>query len=608
MPLTRRGDDVVDEHTLSAVLSEFARTLTTDFPIQGILEHLVRRVVDVLPVSGAGVSLIHAGSAPHHVAASDALSLDFERLQTDEGEGPCVTAWRTGGMVAVPDLREDHGFPRFSAAARAAGMGAVFAFPLRHGHGRLGALDVYCDRRGPLDPRDTAAAQTLADVAAAYVLNAAARQEARETSDRLRDRAMHDALTGLPNRALLQQRLQHAASRAHRSHTQAAVLFVDLDRFKRVNDRHGHATGDDLLVAVAARLAGEVRPGDTLARVSGDEFVVLCEDLAHREDAVQLAARIQAAVARTFRLPDVDLRVTASVGIAYSGPGEGVSDRLVDAADLAMYRAKRLGGSTYSVGGADGVERRPPAARASPGSSADDARTYRPVVRTSDGSCVGLYLEGAARELDPGRWWEELGHCCTDLSGWPGRPGGRVSLMVTVPVRRVPAPGFVRRLEEVLNARGVDPGRLVLRLTAHAAPGSSESLTQALGDLRDLGVRTALAAVGSGSWSLGALRLLPVETFELDPGVVGGIGTSSSGEALVSAIGDLTRALGRGLTAAGVATRHQHEAVRAAGCEHARGSFYGPAVVAAAVPALLRPDRTATAGVAEPLEAGPSAR
>ena len=234
---------MVDEDTLSSVLSDFARTLITDFPIQGILDHLVERIVDVLAVTGAGVTLISAGRAPHYVAASNPDALAFERLQTELGQGPCQVAYETGTAVSLPDLGLDRRFPEFITAASAAGMGAVFAFPLRHGAGRLGALDLYRDRPGALDPRDMTAAQTLADVAAAYLLNAQARLEALEISDRFRANALHDALTGLPNRVLLQQRLEHAAQRAHRSHSQAAVLFADLDRFKWVNDTYGHHVG-----------------------------------------------------------------------------------------------------------------------------------------------------------------------------------------------------------------------------------------------------------------------------------------------------------------------------------------------------------------------------
>jgi diguanylate cyclase (GGDEF)-like protein len=323
--------------------------MVTDFPIQGILDTLVARMVDVLAVSGAGVTLISPGVAPHHVAASDAAALRFEHLQTRLGQGPCLLAYESGQPVAVPDLRDDTLFPIFGPAALEAGMRAVFTFPLRHGEGGLGALDLYRETPGMLDEQEMVAAQVLADVAAAYLINARARQEAKDVSDRFQMRSLHDALTGLPNRLLLEQRLEHLALRAKRSPAAAAVLFVDLDKFKRINDTHGHAVGDQLLIAVAQRLQAVVRPGDTLARVAGDEFVMLCEDLGEAGDGEILAKRIQHELSSLFSVTGLTLEVTASVGIAYAGPGEAVTAQLLNDADTAMYQAKRRGGGAHQV-------------------------------------------------------------------------------------------------------------------------------------------------------------------------------------------------------------------------------------------------------------------
>ena len=338
---------MVKQEKLSAVLIELAHTLVTDPPVQGILDRLVVSVVDVLDVTAAGATLLSAGGAPHHVAASSAAVLEVEERQTRRGQGPCVTAHDTGEPVAVPDLVEDVAYAEFGQVARAAGMAAAFTLPLRHGEVRLGALTLYQDTAGPLDPWDVSAARTLADVAAAYLLNAQALQDARDVSDRFRHSASHDALTGLPNRLLLEQRLEHAARRGRRSHGTAAVLFADIDQFKAVNDTHGQFVGDALLVAVAHRLSGVLRPGDTLARLSGDEFVILCEDLADAADAQLLATRIQASLAEPFRLRSLTVRVTASVGIAFAGPGEMITDQLVRDADMAMYEAKRTGGASH---------------------------------------------------------------------------------------------------------------------------------------------------------------------------------------------------------------------------------------------------------------------
>jgi signal transduction histidine kinase/CheY-like chemotaxis protein len=173
---------MASERQLSKVLSEFARTMTTDFAIQGILDQLVVRIVEILPITGAGVTLITPTTDPRFVAASDAAALRFEELQTELGEGPCLAAYRTGEAVAVDDLRSDDRFQQFAPKAVQAGLRAVFTFPLRQGDKRLGALDLYRDTPGGLDADDMAAAQTLADVTTAYLVNAEARGEAVRAS------------------------------------------------------------------------------------------------------------------------------------------------------------------------------------------------------------------------------------------------------------------------------------------------------------------------------------------------------------------------------------------------------------------------------------------
>jgi diguanylate cyclase (GGDEF)-like protein len=233
--------------------------------------------------------------------------LRFEQLQSEFDEGPCLAAFESGEAVAISDLSSDDRLPRFGPAALAAGLSAAFTFPSRHGTRCLGALDLYRVTPGALDQDDMDSAQTFADVAAAYLLNAQARDDARVTHGRLVHVLMHDALTGLPNRVLFQERLEHAAVRAERFHSNAAILFVDLDNFKVVNEVYGHDVGDQMLCAVGERLTGLVSAGDTLARFSGDEFVILCEDLSDVADVDDVANRISETMAEPFRLAGVVL-------------------------------------------------------------------------------------------------------------------------------------------------------------------------------------------------------------------------------------------------------------------------------------------------------------
>lgn len=171
------------EHRLSRVLSDFARTVATDFSIQEILDELVVRIVNVLPITAAGVTLISADTDPHFIAASDDSALRYEQLQTELGEGPCIATYESGEAVAVPNLRDETRFPRFAPRALEEGLSAVFTFPLRDGERRLGALDLYRTTVGPLNTEAMVAAQTLADVASAYLLNAQAREDLQTSSE-----------------------------------------------------------------------------------------------------------------------------------------------------------------------------------------------------------------------------------------------------------------------------------------------------------------------------------------------------------------------------------------------------------------------------------------
>ena len=185
---------------------------------------------------------------------------------------------------------------------------------------------------------------------AAYLINAQGRADLRDAADQSRDAALHDALTGLPNRVLMLEMLEHAFRGSRRSGHTSAVFFIDLDRFKEVNDTYGHQIGDRLLVAVAQRVSQALRPGDSVGRLSGDEFLVLCEGLEDSSDADLIASRLRQELARPFNLSGVTVRITASIGIAVTGHGSDGAEALLHDADFAMYRNKHGGvESRYGV-------------------------------------------------------------------------------------------------------------------------------------------------------------------------------------------------------------------------------------------------------------------
>lgn len=602
-----------NEQQLSSVLSEFARTLVTDFPIQGILDHLVLRIVDVLPITAAGVTLITPDTDPRYIAASDDSALRFEELQTELGEGPCLVAYETGESVTVSDLHGDPRFPNFTRRALEEGLVAVFTFPLRHGDMQLGALDLYRDSPGPLDAATMGAAQTLADVAAAYLLNAQARADLRESSERSLEMALHDPLTGLPNRILLIDRLDHAVRRGRRSGTQAAVLFADLDRFKLVNDLYGHAVGDELLVAVAERLMVALRPGDTLARLSGDEFVILCEDLNEAAEVDAIAARVVEAVAAPFELSGGSVTVTASVGIAFAGRGDQLSEQLLQDADAAMYQAKRQGGARHQIVDLRELDR---AAERTTlehdlggASERGELRTeYQPIIETSDGRIVSAeallrwdhpshgpvipttfipLAEQTGLITEMGRW--VLEEACKDRLRWR-KPGQRDDLMMSVNVsaHQLMAPDFTAMVESVLSGTDTDPALVTLEMTESVFVQDTERALLVLSDLKDLGVKLALDDFGTGYSSLTYLKQFPIDAVKIDQGFVTDLELDRASYFIVFAIVELAHLLGMTVVAEGVETVQQHQRLATLGCDYCQGFYFARPMSADDLRVLLR--------------------
>ncbi|MEY2451814.1 MAG: hypothetical protein QOD92_1388 [Acidimicrobiaceae bacterium] len=610
------------EQQLSDVLSEFARTMVTDFPIQGILDHLVKRIVDVLPITAAGVTLIAPGADPRYVAASDESALRFEELQTELGDGPCLLAYRTGEAVAVADLRDEVRFPRFTPRAIEAGLVAVFTFPLRNGPEQLGALDLYRDTPGALDADTMRAAQTLADVAAAYLLNAQARADLNDASDRSHERALHDALTGLPNRLLLLERLDHAVLRGRRSGAAAAVLFADLDQFKVVNDEHGHSVGDELLVAVAQRLSATLRPGDTLARLSGDEFVILCEDLAGQAEVDAIAARVCAAIAAPFALSVGEVEITVSVGIAFSGRVDEFSEQLLHAADTAMYQAKRKGGASHQI--VDLREQHITAQRA--GLERDlhvavargELRTdYQPIVATADSRIIGvealLRWDHPSRGSVPptllvplaeqsqlitkiGRW--VLAQACADRQRWQTLgQADELTMSINVSPHQLLSPGFVTIVASVLSETDTDPERVTLDITESVFVQDCERALVVLKELKDVGVKVALDDFGTGNSSFNYLTRYPIDIVKIDQGFVADLARDPGVHAIVTTVVELAHLLGKTVVAEGVETIEQHLLLAELGCDHCQGYYFAHPMAADDLDALVnseaRKDREA---------------
>ncbi len=608
---------MVHQEKLASVLSEFASTLVTDFPLDRILDQLVRRTIEVLPVTAAGITLIRPGIHPRHIAASDASASRFEKLQSDLFHGPSLLAYDTNEAVVVPDLRLENRFPHFTGAALNAGMGAIFTFPLRRGSARLGAMELYRDTPGLLESHDLEAAQTLANVAAAYLTNVQARIDADEAAVGVRESSLRDVLTGLPNRLLLAERMAHAAQRATHSPSDSAVLFTNLDRFKLVNDTYGHQVGDELLVAVAHRLATLLRPVDTLARVSADEFVIFCEDVPDSSYVEVLAKRIDKSFSFPFAVVERSISITASVGMALARRGEEISDQLVNDADTAMDQRKRKGGAGHQIinlreatrvtewNALEGDLRR---------AVADKQLTldYQPVVRSSDGMMTGVeallrwthpvrgavspetvvaMAEHAGLITEIGTW--VLDRACRDHRQWRDNfPEQNLQVAVNVSTTQLMARGFASTVSAVLARTRTDPGELVLEMTEAIFIEDSERAGRVLKAVKDLGVSVALDDFGTGYCSLNYLRRFPVDVLKIDQAFLVDVASDPLGAPFLEAVTQLAHLLGLSVTAEGVETVRQRDEVAAAGCESSQGFYYARPMPADEIASLLKDGRT----------------
>ena len=325
---------------LSAVLADFATTLNVGESVAGTLQQLVNKVQRDFAGSGVGAFVVDAG--PHRgvtVATDDGL-LTVLQLQVHTGSGPCLDAYRTGRPVSLD----------------VPGNGSVFSFPMRAGGEAIGAVTVHFDGTPGFAGVALTEAQVVADVMGEYVVNVRNRHEVQEAVRRLGTEAMHDSLTGVPNRRLLQDRLHLAASKAHRNGSFVGVLFIDVDRLKLVNDSLGHDAGDELLRGVVGRMQAVLRPGDTLARLAGDEFVVVCEGMTDRRQAGEVAERVLTSLETPVEVAGIALRASVSIGIAFAGGGGGTALQALARADAAMYEAKRRGGGRATTDSGPGPQ------------------------------------------------------------------------------------------------------------------------------------------------------------------------------------------------------------------------------------------------------------
>ncbi len=449
----------------------------------------------------------------------------------------------------------------------------------------------------------------------------------RQRTEELRHQALHDALTGLPNRALVLDRMEQMLVRARRNQLAVAVLFIDLDEFKGVNDTLGHKAGDDLLAAVGARLAGAVRAGDTVGRLGGDEFVVLVEGTSLTAGAEVVAEKLLLVLSTPFTLPasDVPLYLTASIGIATGDRAQ--PEELLRDADIALYQAKAAGRQrvvVFSPAMHSAIEHRHQL-EVDLHLALDAGQfflLYQPMIDLGTRLFTGVEallrwdhpergvvmpdefipeLEASGLIVAVGAW--VLEEACRQGAAWQAM-GYRIAISVNVSGRQLALDRIADDVRRAVVASGLDPGQLVLELTETTLMDDVDAAVARLAPLRALGVRLAVDDFGTGYSSLAYLRRFPIDVLKIDRSFVSGIADSRESAALVHTLVQLGKVLGLETVAEGVEDDNQRLRLQAEPVDTGQGFLFSRPLDAAAVGRLLErsaAQREATSPIEEPV-------
>ncbi|WP_436394972.1 putative bifunctional diguanylate cyclase/phosphodiesterase [Acidithiobacillus ferriphilus] len=436
-------------------------------------------------------------------------------------------------------------------------------------------------------------------------------QAAREQMDYT---AQHDALTGLPNRLLLQDRLGQAIEAARRQERPLAVMFLDLDRFKYVNDSLGHAIGDQLLQSVAQRLKSGLRHSDTISRQGGDEFIVLLPNIEHVEDAALSADKILAALTPPHRIGEHEFHISVSIGISiYPDDGQD-TEILLKSADAAMYYAKENGRNTYKFFEQEMNARVVQRQSIETGLRRALERQefvlhYQPVIHLLSGKTVGVealirwqhpergillpeefvpIAEECGLILPMGRW--VLHEACSQAQAWIQAGFPPITVAINTSAFEFRGKNFVENIRATLAETGLAPHFLELEMTETVLMSDSVSTNSVLNALVDMGIKLAIDDFGTGYSSLSYLRQYPVDALKIDQSFVGQMTSSADGAAIVSAVISLGINLKKRTVAEGIETAEQHALLLALHCDEGQGYYFSPPVPAGEFAALLQSD------------------
>jgi diguanylate cyclase (GGDEF)-like protein/PAS domain S-box-containing protein len=537
-----------------AAIAELGRDVFSETSLDAVVEAATRLINRIVPGCACRIVRLHDGDTVPRVFASPTEIVSRETGSTAAGSPP-------GFRVAVGDPVQ----------------------PL---------AEIEIDTDGPPSPEDHEFVEGVAGILSSAIVRTRA-------EDAMRHQAMHDPLTGLPNRTLFNDRLEHALSRRARVGGYVAVMVVDLDGFKNVNDGLGHLTGDALLIAVADRFDTHLRDFDTIARLGGDEFAILVDDLDAPDQAGRVAQRVLDTLASPFELRDGSVAIGASIGIALADRADANADRLLSNADAAMYRAKRDGKGRYCVFEAAmhtaAVERMnlEQALRSALSRSALTVH-YQPVVETLTGQIVSF--EALARWPHPSRGFVEpslfiplaedsgliidlgravLLEACQQAQQWRTRyPELQLSISVNASRLQLAHPAFVDHVADALALVDLDPAALTIEVTESVLAGEAGRIIGALNRLRRTGIRIAIDDFGTGYSSFAALADLPIDILKIDKRFIDNIARDDKGRGFVNAIMQLAETLQVETIAEGVEQPEQRRALAELGCTHIQGYLY----------------------------------
>ncbi|MBA2690337.1 MAG: EAL domain-containing protein [Burkholderiales bacterium] len=602
------------EHVVTHLLAESATTAET-MPkiIQTICETLGwdYGAYWSLNEQSRSVSCIATWHVPSLDGAADFVNyvrskqFDVDILKTPKKDGGFMRRiWTNGEPIWVHDIEADTASKRALIAAKI-GLRSVFAFPIWIGQKIIGAMEFFShDIRQP-DEILIETAHSIGIQIGQFCLR-------KQAEERIQYLAFYDGLTGLPNRMLFSQRLNHSLAQARRYKKMLAVLFLDLDRFKNINDTLGHEAGDRLLQGMAQRLSGCLREGDTAARFGGDEFVVLLEDIADFEQAANVARKLIRAAQSPFIIMGAEFHITASIGISvYPEDGED-SQMLMKHADIAMYLAKDRGKNNYQFysahSNAHSIER---LALESSLRHAVDRKEfvlhYQPKVDLQTGRVSGV--EALLRWMHPdfgiispalfiplaeetglivaiGRW--VLNTACAQNKAWQEQGLPELCISVNLSARQFNDEGLLSDVAQALAASGLAPHLLELEITESMVMHNADNAVKLLTEMKAMGVSIAIDDFGMGYSSLSQLKRFPINTIKVDRSFIKDLMANKEDAAITRAIIALGKSLNLNVIAEGVETRDQVGFLHKYQCDEMQGYYFSKPVCESEFAKLLR--------------------